>query len=150
MDEFDHFKVLQLSDCEEKITAKPAVPWAQMELQIVLNKINMAGKTGEYIPAVATEENPSLGLDYLFDEADERAILQLLSEENFVDKILDCESTKEEKEYYYVFGIYVRLIHRRQDSDELYQNILIYIKIKIYYQDGKYIVVKSFHKNRPK
>lgn len=150
MDAFDHFTVLRLSDCEEKITAKPSVPWTKMELMLALNKINTAGRTGEYIPAIATDENPPLNLSYLFDEEDERTILQLLSEEHFVDKILDCNSKGSEKEYFFVFGIYVRLIRREQDSEELYENVLIYIKIKIFYQDNKFIVVKSFHKNRPK
>lgn len=156
--EASHVVPLDLCSITEPVVARPAVTCTNEELSEVIEKVNIAGKTGDYIPQTPTVENPALSDDYIFDTADQNLILEQLNSTNFVGKVVDKSKGAVKRqakgypaEYLYIFKYPCRLKRRDALSSGVpTDDVLIYIKInnrKIPYER---LIVVSFHKNHPK
>lgn len=157
--ESSHVVPLPIYAINEKVTAEPAVFCSAEELLKVIADVNLAGKSGNYVPQTATAENPSLSDDYIFDTTDQNKILQALKAENFVGKVKDKSKGAAKRktqglpdEYLYVFKYPCKL--KRRDAittnDALTENLIIYIKVNDRQVPYRKLFVVSFHKNRPK
>jgi hypothetical protein len=132
-----HFRKLPMAGVCEQVSAGPKVACTEMEKQMLLADVHEAAKTGEYKPALPTEDNPSLSRDYIFDSNDEASVLKDLKIENFIAKIEDkskgAEKRKEKglpEEFLYVFAYPCELLCRSEDdSKNARKELIIYIKI---------------------
>jgi hypothetical protein len=150
-----HFRKLPMTGVNERVSAEPKVACTEMEKQMLLADIHEAAETGDYKPALPTEDNPSLARDYIFDSNDEANILKDLKAENFIAKVKDkSKGAKKRKakglpeEFLYVFAYPCELDCRsEEDGKTSKKELIIYIKINDRREPIKQVIVVSFHEN---
>lgn len=153
-----NFTELPLEAIEEPIVARPLVSYKVDEVEDVLEKLREAVDNENYIPQKATEKNPALSDEYIFETQDQNQILKNLKVKNLVGKVKDKgEGAKKREtkgfppEFLYVFKY--ACILKRRDADitgNEQENVLVYIKINARKIPRDVMIIVSFHKNHAK
>jgi len=118
-----HLVKLPLDAINESVEASPQVGYTNEEIESVLKDLKEAVEKGTYKPCMPTVANPSLSDDYLFDQNDERFVLNDLTKDNFVGKVRDLSKGSHARteqgyplEFLYVFKYPCRLVCRESDK----------------------------------
>lgn len=151
-----HYRKIPLDEIDEEVEAEPQVECQNAEVEEMLRDLFRALKEDTCIFPRATDKNPSLSDDYVFDKEDQTMILEDLKIENFVAKIQDLGKGAKiriakglPQEYLYVFRYACRLYKRESIEGKYdFEKVLLYIKINNRKNPRKVVFVVSFHKNR--
>lgn len=155
-DKCKHVTKLPVGAISESVSAKPQVPCTQLEIEEVLMDLRQAVEREDYISPTPTRDNPALSDDYVFDTTDQNRILKDLTQLNFVGKIKDLGKGAIRRieqgypqECLYVFQYPCKLMRKDAlNSSDIFDEVLIYIKINNRKIPYKKVIIISFHKNR--